>query len=77
MNKKVKFFEEIGANGHVALNNLLYDGWILRFSNGYTRRANSVSVIYPSQLSPEEKVPVCEEYYKRQGLSCVITVMDK
>ena len=77
MNKKIKFLEEIGANGHVALNILQYDGWILRFSNGYTRRANSISVIYPSQLTPEEKVPVCEEYYKRQGLSCLFKVTEE
>lgn len=77
MNKKIKFLEEIGANGHVALNILQYDGWILRFSNGYTRRANSISVIYPSQLAPEEKVPVCEEYYKRQGLSCLFKVTEE
>ena len=74
--EKIHFFEEMSMNGHVALNSLYYDGWILRFSNGYTTRANSVSVIYPSKLSFEEKVPVCEEYYKKQKLPCQFKITE-
>ena len=73
---KIHLFEEMSMNGHVPLNSLYYDGWILRFSNGHTTRANSVSVIYPSKLSFEEKVPVCEEYYKNQKLPCQFKVTE-
>ena len=68
MKTKVRFFEELASNGHVALNVMQYDGWLLRFSNGYTGRANSVSCIYPSKLPLEEKVAYCEECYAKQGL---------
>ena len=68
MKKKVRFLEEIASNGHVALNVVQYDGWLLRFSNGYTGRANSVSPLYPSKLPLEEKVAYCEECYAKQGL---------
>jgi len=42
----IRKLEEMAANGHVALNVMQYDGWLLRFSNGYTFRANSVSILY-------------------------------
>lgn len=68
LSDKIRFFEELGLNGHVALNTFFYDGWVLKFSNGYTGRANSVSVLYPSTKPLEEKVVHCEECYKKQGL---------
>ncbi len=74
--EKIHFFEEMSMNGHVALKSLYYDGWILRFSNGHTTRANSVSVIYPSRLSIEEKVSVCEEYYKNKKLPCQFKITE-
>ena len=43
-------FEEVASNAHVALNIMQYDGWILKFSEGHTNRANSVSMIYPSAI---------------------------
>ncbi len=65
----IRFFEEIASNGHVALKSLLYDGWLLRFSNGYTNRANSVLPLYSSKKSLEEKVAYCERAYEKEGLS--------
>lgn len=76
MRDKIRFFEEIAANSHVALNVVQYDGWLLRFANGHTSRANSISMIYPSFLPFEEKVSVCEEYYKKQGLPCLFKVTE-
>ena len=68
MDNKARMLEEIAANGHVALNTVQYDGWILKFTNGYTTRVNSVSVLYPSAKPFEEKLKYCEEMYARQGL---------
>jgi len=31
-----------------ALQQRLYDGWVVRFARGHTRRANSVNPLYPS-----------------------------
>ena len=61
MTGKIKLYEELAANAHVALNLMQYDGWLLRFSEGHTCRANSVSVIYPSSIDLEEKVEYCEK----------------
>lgn len=68
MKEQAYFLEEIAANGHVALNVMQYDGWLLRFSEGFTGRANSISVIYPSRKGIEEKVAYCEKCYAKQGL---------
>jgi len=42
----IRSVEERSLNAWPSLHQMLYDGWVLRFSNGYTRRANSVSPIY-------------------------------
>lgn len=46
-----------------ALQTRHYDGWVLRFANGYTRRANSVNPIYSSSLDIDEKIRFCEAQY--------------
>ena len=76
MDDQIRLLEEIAANGHAALNTMLYDGWLLRFSEGVTNRANSVSVIRPSQGDPSEKVAHCEACYAKQGLPAVFKLTD-
>lgn len=39
--------------------------------------ANSVSVIYPSTISFDVKVPYCEEVYKKANLPCVFKLTDE
>lgn len=63
-----KRIEEISLNAWPSLQQELYDGWILRFSKGYTKRANSVNPLYPSTLDLEEKVNCCEEFYTNRSL---------
>lgn len=69
--QQVVFFEELSMNAHPALKTQLCDGWILRFSNGYTKRANSVNPIYPSVLPFDEKIAYCEKAYSDQKLPIV------
>ena len=76
MKDQIRFLEEIASNGHVALNVMQYDGWLLRFSEGYTGRANSVSVLYPSEKDMAEKVAYCEACYARQGLPALFKLTD-
>jgi ribosomal protein S18 acetylase RimI-like enzyme len=68
---QVRLFEELSMNAHPALKTQLYDGWVLKFSNGYTKRANSVNPIYPSVLPLEEKIEHCENVYRSQKLPVV------
>jgi hypothetical protein len=64
----IRTIEELSMNAWPALQTVLYDGWVLRFANGYTRRANSVYPLYPSSLNVEGKIQVCEKSYSDRGL---------
>jgi ribosomal protein S18 acetylase RimI-like enzyme len=59
----IRRFEEISNNAWPALQTIQYDGWILRFANGVTKRSNSVSLLYPSTLDPEVKIGYCENLF--------------
>ncbi|MCL4393511.1 MAG: GNAT family N-acetyltransferase [Chloroflexi bacterium] len=61
-------YEELGLGAWPALQSVYYDGWVLRFAKGYTKRANSVSPLYPSTIDVDEKVHVCEQLYRRKFL---------
>jgi N-acetylglutamate synthase len=58
-------------NAWPAMQSLHYDGWVLRCAEGYTKRANSVYPLYPSQLDVDEKIEFCESFYRDRGLPTV------
>lgn len=64
----IRRWEEISNNGWPALQTLQYDGWLLRFADGVTKRSNSVSMLYPSRLPLEEKIDFCEVTYTHRGI---------
>ncbi len=63
--------EEISLNSWPALQQILFDGWILRFSEGYSKRANSVNPLYSSNMDVEQKVDTCEKLYAGKGLQTI------
>ena len=58
MSITAKRVEEAALNAWPALQQILYDGWILRFSQGYTKRANSVNPIFQSSIDLETKINI-------------------
>ena len=64
----IRQIEEAGMNAWPAHQQMLYDGWLLRFADGYTKRANSVMPVYASSLDVVEKIDYCEEVYRQMGL---------
>lgn len=60
--------EEASLNSWPALQQILFDGWILRFAGGYTKRANSVNPLFASSMDLDEKVLACERIYREKGL---------
>jgi len=67
----IQQFEEISLNAWPALQTIHYDGWIIRFAEGVTKRSNSVNPIYNSSLEIESKIDFCEKlYYSRSLPAC-------
>ena len=67
----IRHIEELALNAWPALQTLLLDGWVVRFANGYTRRANSVNPLYASEQDTDAKLRACEQFYRDRGLKVV------
>lgn len=67
----IRYLEELAINAWPALQTNLYDGWVLRFADGFTKRANCVSPLYNSSLPLEVKLDFCEKEYSRRNLPVV------
>jgi hypothetical protein len=63
--------EELALTTWPALQQWLYDGWVVRFADGHTRRANSVNPLYPSHQDAAAKIAQCEQWYAEHHLPTV------
>lgn len=66
--------EEVSLNAWPALQQILFDGWLLRFSDGYTKRINSVQPFYSSTPDIEAKLRFCENAYSDRGLPTIFRI---
>jgi N-acetylglutamate synthase len=60
--------EEAALSAWPAPQQMLYDGWLLRFAEGYSKRVNAVNVRYSSHFPLDEKIAYCEAAYAHVGL---------
>ncbi len=72
----IRTLEEISLNAWPALKTINYDGWVIRFANGYSRRANSVNSIYDSKVAIDEKIRRCEQLYRSAGQKVIFKLTD-
>lgn len=63
----IRTIEELSLGAWPALQTVFYDGWILRFADGYTRRSNSINPIYRGALDVQGKIVFCEKLYRDRG----------
>jgi len=68
--------EELTLNSSTPPGQLLYDGWLLRFSPGKAKRARSVNAVYESRLPFARKVAHCEAVYGERGLPAIFRVSE-
>lgn len=73
-NKIIQTIEEISLNAWPSLQQILYDGWILRFANGHTKRANSVNAVYMGSKNVYEKIKRCEKIYIEKNLQPIFRI---
>lgn len=71
---EIKTIEDLSLNAWPSHQMQIYDGWILRFSYFYTHRTNCVEQLGSSLLPLSEKVPYCEEIYRRWKSPCIFKV---
>jgi hypothetical protein len=70
----IKLIEELSFNAWPSLETLFYDGWIIRLSKGYTKRANSINPLYPSTLEMPQKIDKCENLFHSKKLPIIFKV---
>lgn len=61
-------------NGWPGLREIWFDFWLLRFSEGHTRRANSVTPIAPGRRGFRDKIAHCERLYREAGLPAIFRI---
>jgi ribosomal protein S18 acetylase RimI-like enzyme len=78
--QKIRYLEKIAADGHRALEIEEYKDWELRFSKGYTGRANSIRLtgapIEMINSEVEEKLAFAENEYAKRNLPCIFKLTE-
>jgi GNAT superfamily N-acetyltransferase len=76
MSPDARRLEELTLNSSAPPGQLLYDGWLLRFSPGKAKRARSVNAVYESRLPFARKVAHCEALYAERGLPAIFRLCE-
>jgi ribosomal protein S18 acetylase RimI-like enzyme len=68
---QIRRLEEISMNAWPSIYTTVYDGWLLRYSYGLTKRANCIIPIYGTKINTEEKITFCEQFYKNRNIDVI------
>jgi GNAT superfamily N-acetyltransferase len=71
----IRSIEEILITDWPSFEQVLMDGWVLRFAAGYTFRSNSVQTIYSGSEDVAEKIRHCESLYSDRGLPTTFKIL--
>jgi len=65
--------EELTLNAWPALRHVHVDGWLVRLSEGFTKRSNSVQALreIPEPAEIRERIAACERIYAEAGLPTI------
>ncbi len=71
-----QMLEELSFRTLPALDQDRYDAWVLRWSNGGSRRANSVNALGPSTYPLPEKIAYCERWFADRGAAATFRLTE-
>ncbi len=72
----IRQIEEVSMNSWPSLQTIHYDGWVLRFAEGLTKRSNSVYPVYDSKIDVCEKISYCENLYQLKNLPACFKITE-
>ena len=67
--------EELSLNASGAFQSLVYDGWLVGYRKGPTKRLRCVNPFYPSSLPLEEKIDYCTQFYAAANLPAIFRLL--
>lgn len=67
--------EERALNASGPFQSLLYDGWLLGYQPGPTKRRRCVNTFYASTLPLQQKVAYCSAFYTAAGLPALFRLL--
>lgn len=67
--------EEVCLNAWPALQEVHYDGWLVRFADGLTKRTNSANAVRRGVLPIRDKIAHCEDLYRAQARPAIFRVL--
>jgi len=67
--------EERALNASGAFQSLVYDGWLIGYRRGPTKRLRCVNPLYPSTLAVAQKIESCAGFYAAVGLPAIFRLM--
>lgn len=70
----IRSIEEASLNAWPARQQLVDDGWLIRFHDGYTRRANSINPIYAGETAAESRLAKWEHFYWERGRPAIFKI---
>lgn len=73
--REARRIEEMALNASGAFQSLLYDGWLLGYRHGPTKRLRCINPTYPSSLPLEDKLAHCIDFYRGVGLPAIFRML--
>jgi N-acetylglutamate synthase len=67
--------EELSLNASGAFQSLMYDGWLLGFRPGPTKRLRCVNAFYSTSLPLAAKVGYCVDFYRSVSLPAIFRML--
>jgi len=74
-NLEARCIEELSLNASGAFQSLVYDGWLLGFRPGPTKRLRCVNAFYSTSLPLAEKIDHCIRFYRSVSLPTIFRML--